>query len=375
MKKILIINTGEDATLLFEIFSALRPEQFSFALLANQKNLASGKKYNWQEKKINNFFSLDATFLASIFLIISPLIYFYSFCYLAWQQWQKKYSTLLCCGLMEKIIFTPWARALKIKTIWFVAPGSRYLPKNQLLKKLLLFLSRKVKIITSTEFTKQKLILSGFKKETIATIPLGVNAELYRHQENIFSKIAAADNHWPQRKFFTIGTALDLDRKQNIEVLFSAIKKILDIVRFPQIIVIGDGQERKNLTWLAKRIGIENYVWFVGEQQHLKKWLDTLDVFFVTADNLKLKDLNIIIRTLVAKLPLVGPNNIGLEEMIINNRNGALIEPNDSEGLAQILIKLQQRKDWRLLLGEQSKKIADERFSLDTTINALKNIL
>jgi glycosyltransferase involved in cell wall biosynthesis len=375
MKKILIINTGEDVTLLFDFFSALRPEQFNFALLANQKNLTTGKKYNWSAKKINIFLSLDASFPAGIFLILLPLIYLYSFCYLAWQQWQNKYSTLFCCGLTEKFIFTPWAKILKIKVVWFIAPGVRYLPKNQLLTKLLLLISRGVKIITPTEFTKQKLVLAGFKHENIITVPLGINADLYRHQANIFSKIAAVDNHWPQRKFFTIGTALDLDHKQNIEVLFNAVKKILDIVRFPQVIIIGDGQERKNLTWLAKRIGIENYVWFVGEQQHLKKWLDTLDVFVVTADNLKLKDLNIIIRALAAKLPLVGPNNIGLEEMIVNKGNGALIELNDSEGLAQILIKLQQRKDWRLLLGEQSKKIADDHFPSDATINALKNIL
>ncbi|MCX6795894.1 MAG: glycosyltransferase family 1 protein, partial [Candidatus Falkowbacteria bacterium] len=57
------------------------------------------------------------------------------------------------------------------------------------------------------------------------------------------------------------------------------------------------------------------------------------------------------------------------------SENGILIEPDDSEALAQSLIKLQQRKDWRWQLGEQSKKIADERFSLETTITALKNIL
>lgn len=374
MKKILIINTGADATLLFDVLSELNPEQFTFSLLANYDNLILGKKYNWQKKRFIYLTNLKNPLLALIFLVILPLTYLYFFFYLLWLKWRANYSLLLCCNEAEKIIFSPLARILKLKVVWLTFPGEDFLPQSKIYTKLLLFASCNVNLIALTAFTKQQLSLAGYAKEAITVLPVGVNLNLYRHQENIFSKLAAADSHWPQRKFFTIGTALDLDRKQNIEVLFNAVKKILDIVSFPQVIIVGDGKERKNLAWIAKRIGIENYVWFVGEQQHLKKWLDSFDVFVVTADNLKLEDINIIIRALTAKLPLIGPNNVGLEGMV-TSENGILIEPDDSEALAQSLIKLQQRKDWRWQLGEQSKKIADERFSLETTITALKNIL
>ena len=51
-----------------------------------------------------------------------------------------------------------------------------------------------------------------------------------------------------------------------------------------QLIIIGEGEERKNLSWLAKKMEIDNLVWLVGEQEQLKKWLDSFDVFLALGE-------------------------------------------------------------------------------------------
>jgi len=232
-----------------------------------------------------------------------------------------------------------------------------------------------VKIITSTLGAKKKLIASGFENEAIKNITLGANLNLYRHQDNIFSKLASAKNHWPQRKFFTIGTVTCLDQKQNIETLFNATKKLLDVIPFPQIVIVGEGQERKNLTWLAKKMEIDNFVWFVGEQNNLKKWLDTFDVFVATNEVIKLSDLNIVMRAMAAGLPIIGPTGNNLEEIVNNNENGLLIEMNNSEDLAQVIIKLQQRQDWRRLIGEKNKNRAATEFNIEKTVAEFTKLL
>lgn len=370
-KKILLINTESPTNELFDIWRELDRELFLFSVLSNKNEIIqNAQKQGWPTKKLS--VPILSNNLLNIFLL--PLYFLFFLPYLAILKWRDNFQLLFCFGTFEKLVFTPLARLLSIKTLWFTYPEVNFIQENKTLINLLHFFSSWAETIVVTTATKQKLITAGFKNERIKTIVLGTNLNLYRHQDNIFSKLAATENHWPQRKFFTIGTVARLDAKQNIEILFSAIKKILDVVPLPQIIIVGEGQARKNLTWLAKKMNIENFVWFVGEQNNLKKWLDTFDIFVVTNDQVKLADFNIIIRAMAAGLPIIGPTNQGLEEIITNNENGMLIEASDSEDLAQIIIKLQQRKDWHSLISEKNKSKATDDFNIEKTLAAFTKL-
>jgi len=373
LKKILLINTGGDTDELFDIFQELDREHFYFTVLSNQESvLLSAQKRGWSSKKLLS--PIITSKGKKFFLVLWPLYFLIFLPYVAILKWRDHYQIIFCCNFFEKAVFTPLAHLLSIKTLWFTYPETELTKKNKTSIDLLRRLSVWTRIIAPTYATKQKLLAAGFKEELTKTITLGANLNLYRHQDNIFSKIATTENHWPQRKFFTIGTVTRLEQKQNIETLFNATKKLLDVVPFPQIIIVGNGQERKNLTWLAKKMNIENFVWFVGEQTSLKKWLDTSDIFVVTNSAIRLPDLNIIIRAMAAGLPIIGPANTGLEKIIVNNENGILIESNNSEDLAQAIIKLQQRKDWRQLINEKNKNKATTEFSIDKTLESFKQL-
>lgn len=371
-KKILIINTGNSGYEFYESLKSLESEMFSFLLLSRQ-NINSGQQYNWRMKKISRVTAACAKMNSFLFLLALPVFYIFSFFIFISLKWKEKFSTIFCLQDFEKLIFTPIAKLISLKVVWLFAP-EYLMPKNKFLMRILVFYSRWAKIIVPTGVAKDRLKKSGINENSIYVIPVGIIEKNYGHQENIFSKIAAAETRWPQRKYFTIGTAVDLDQKHNIETLFNATKKISDVISYPQIIILGEGKEKKNLSLLAKRMGIENCIWFVGEHKKLKKWLESFDVFVVTAHTLKLKDLNIISHALASGLPLIASNDSGVEDMVLNNENGIIIESENSEDLAQAIIKLQQRKDWRKLLGEKSKKVS-ERFKNDKILADLKAII
>lgn len=366
-KKILIINSNNLASEFLGILQEFNPDIFNFIL-------AGDAKTNWRVKKLTGLSILNQKNNSVTFLICLPLFYIFFFFVLASAYWQEKYSAIVCFNNYEKIIFTPTAKLLGLKIFWFFEPETDLMKTNKLILKLLQFCARWAKILVPAEYTKNSLVKLGFNADSINFIPLAVNLKAHRRQENIFSNIAATESRWPQRKYFTIGTVCDLNQKQNIEVLFNATKKILDVISYPQVIIVGEGKERKNLTLLAKRMGIENYIWFVGEQSHLKKWLDSFDVFVTTASIITLKDLSITIRALASGLPIIGPDNINLEELILDNENGLIVKPDDSEALAQALIKMQQRKDWRRQIGEKNKNKVATDFNIDNTLSQLNNL-
>jgi glycosyltransferase involved in cell wall biosynthesis len=367
-KNILIIDSIGNSHPLLPLLKELTSNNFKFCLHASSNLVrATATDNQWPTRKITNFSSIfinkNTTTLLVLFL---PGLYLYAFFVLLLAKIKNKTDILLCCNCYEKIAFTPSAKLLHIKTIWYEFPAEQMLPN--LTKRLLRRAARLAILIVPFDFIKQKLLQQGYSEKNIVLIRPGTDLNSYRRQENIFSEIAAGGSHWPQRKFFTIGTIADTDNRQNIETLFSAAKKFLDVIHFPQIIVIDERGERKGLAWTAKKMKIDNLVWFVSEQNYAKKWFENFDIFVVTSRAFTLNNFNVLARAANAGLPIIAPDNLGWEEIIIDGVNGFLIGQNDSEKLAQTIIKLQQSKDLRILFGNRTKQLINEEFNSKNAI-------
>ena len=183
---------------------------------------------------------------------------------------------------------------------------------------------------------------------------------------------AGRDNH--RRKYFTVGVITALNQKQKIETIFQAVKISAPMIPNIQLIIIGEGEERKMLTWLAKKMEIENLVWLVGEQEQLKKWLDSFNVFLAAGSILTLDDYGNIIEAMAAGLPILAPRNIGLEDLVIENKTGALHEADNSEMLARQIIKLHQDKKLRQYLGRNGQERASQSFTFNKMVDEMEKI-
>jgi glycosyltransferase involved in cell wall biosynthesis len=267
-------------------------------------------------------------------------------------------STIICQGLHEKLLLTPTARYFGIKIIWLELPDT---PIPQPSWKTYKKVSHLATIITLNNRTKQTLVESGINDSNVKVIQPGIKLQQYTHQDDLFHNLA--DHSRPGKKYFTIGTVTNLNEKQKIESLFQAIKKCLVIIPNLQLIIVGEGREKKNLLWLAKKMEIDNLVWLVGEQNHLRKWIDSFDLYVATNERL---DLNEIITTLCvmsAERPVIGQADSGLEDLIFDDKTGYLLDLSDSESLAEKIMILHQDKDLRRRLGKQSLERVEKYFT------------
>jgi glycosyltransferase involved in cell wall biosynthesis len=375
-KNILIINTHPNINPLFDLFEELNNWDYSFYLLTNDnKLLAKFREKNWFAKKIRLGLNLTNLFSVVVFLAFLPLWYLFALGYLLYFKANKKVEFVICFNWPEKLIITVVAKILQLRVFWLECPNIDYPALNRALKNFYKLNSRLVQIITLNNFTKTQLINFGLKPKNIYPVPLGIKLSRWQHQENIFTKMAQAKQKNLNRKFFTIGTATQLDNKKSFEVLFQAIQKCLTVIPSLQLIVVGEGPERKNLAWLAKKMEIDTFVWFVGEQIYLKKWLDNFDLFVFTSKILTLGDLNTALYALLAGLPIIGPSHIGLEDIIVHNKNGLLVDIYDGETLAQNIIKLEQNLRWRIRLGQNGKEIVNKFFTLNKMVKRFAEII
>lgn len=341
MTKILVINSlPEKNYLLMSAFKALEQKKISFTFLSAKKPLIGQFKF--------------------IFLLIGLRL-------------KRQVDLIICFNFGEKIIITPLARVLGLKIVWIESPELNYQKFNKFSLALYRLNCRLAEIIVFTGYSKLKLKNIGCAENRINLLAPG--AGLAAYQENIFNKLANAGRENFHRKYFTVGAITALNQKQKIETIFQAVKISLAVISNIQLIIVGEGRERKNLLWLAKKMGIDNLIWLVGEQEQLKKWLDSFDIFLALGENLSLDDCGNILEAMAAGLPVLAPRNIGLEDLIIENKTGSLIEADNSEMLARQIIKLHQDKRLRLYLGKNGRERVNQLFTLDKMVEKLEKIL
>lgn len=355
-------------------FKELARQDFSFALWSKTKALKQEFEQNhWPAKKIFLGPGLIKKTNILLFAIILPLIQLKFLAALLKLKIKRQVDLIICLNLNEKIIITPLAYLLKIKIVWLENPEINYQQIDKFLFGLYKLNCRLAKIITFNNYGKIQLENFGCGRGNISLVYPG--ASLNQYQENIFNKLAAAKRESFHRKYFTVGAIIPLNHGQKIEAIFQAVKISLPVIANIQLIIIGEGGERKNLIWLAKKMQIENLVWLVGRQEQLKKWLAGLDIYLAAGDSLKLDDYGNILEVMAAGLPVLAARNIGLEDLVIENKTGSLIEADNSELLARQIIKLHQDKKLRLQLGKNGRERVDRFFTLDKMAENMRQIL
>lgn len=366
---ILFINSSPEKNQgIFDLMERFHKDGNRLFIWSNQSYwLKLFKDQAWPKQRIDQGLGISGLNLVQTILVVLLLPYYISYYFWKLYRYQRAYQVthLICFRLPEKIFLALPAKFLGIKNIWleFSTPDKKLINRAHL--ALYRFFSRWARIIVPTAFAAIQLKNFGFKHDRIQVIPPALKLNHFEHQENIFHSIAKKEYNQFNKKFFTVGTVAFLDHRQKIENIFLAVKSALSVIPNLQIIIVGDGPERQNLTWLAKKMELDTLVWFVGEQTHLRKWLESFDIFVAAIDVIRACDHISILKAMTAGIPVIGPNHLGLEEIILENKTGSLIEINNQEMLTRQIIKLEQNPGLAKQLGRNAAEVVDKYFTID----------
>lgn len=378
--KILVIDscTKHNFNILLPFLNNLQEKyghSFEF-FISDKKTFKPIQENNWKCKKILfTLFSSSSIFTSLFSIFFLPFALLFSIFKFLFYKSFKKSNVLILFSYPEKILYTVPARIFKKKIIWVNMPGENN-HKSLILQKLTSYNSRFAQIVAFTDSDKIELVKNKICKKNIHILYFGIDTKNHTHQENIFSEIAESNkSNNIKSKFFTVGTVTELNETKKLEVLFSSIKKCISIIPNIQFIVVGDGKMRKNLVWVAKKMEIDNLVWFVGEHNNLRKWLTSFDVMISNCKNLNLHDMKTITEAMATGVPVIAPYNVGLEYLIDDNRNGILINTNSSEEIAANIMRIQQNKQLKEQLKKNARETIDNLFKLDNMIVKFEKIL
>ena len=138
-------------------------------------------------------------------------------------------------------------------------------------------------------------------------------------------------------------------------------------------IVIGDGQERKELELLISNYQLQHKVLLLGRIPNADKLLNAFDIFVLPS--VKEGFPWVVIEAMAAKLPVVATKVGAVPEIIEDGKNGFIVEPARPEQIAGKIQDLLNNEYLQQELGIQAHQTVLFKFSLDKMIKAVEDLL
>lgn len=153
-----------------------------------------------------------------------------------------------------------------------------------------------------------------------------------------------------------------LTKRKGIDLLLQAFGTMAQESPVPaKLLLAGDGEELGPLKELAKQLGITESIEFLGRVDHAQVALlyNKVDVFVLPSKNEGMS--NAALEALASGLPLIVSRTGGMSELVQNEVNGFLVDPQHRQDFSQALLELVQSGEKRKKFGSESRRRAEER--------------
>lgn len=149
-----------------------------------------------------------------------------------------------------------------------------------------------------------------------------------------------------------------VDPEKSISIVMRAFAKALEQVPEAEFLIVGDGTDRANLEELAKKLGIQEKVKFLGRV--LPPDLEDLyktGLFFATASETETQGI-VLIEAAATGLPLIAVDAGAVRELCRDGKNGILCRPRDEEAITEAMVKLFTNEKLRKKYSKGSLEVA-----------------
>jgi glycosyltransferase involved in cell wall biosynthesis len=164
--------------------------------------------------------------------------------------------------------------------------------------------------------------------------------------------------------YVTVGR---IDSMKNQVLLLRAFPQVLSVVPEAYLMIVGTGVLEQELKDLTNSLGIADRVRFLGRRPDVGACLEASDVF-VFPTLLEGHPLALV-EAMFKKLPAVASNIEVLREVLSDNENGLLFNPNAQNELSAAMCKLFHQPEVRQRIAERALKDAGDRFHISKIVS------
>jgi len=221
-------------------------------------------------------------------------------------------------------------------------------------------------IICVSEYDRKIAIEKNITQERkLITIHNGIDIK----NINFLTKEKAQKKLINKTSPLVIGTIAEWTNNKGLIYLLKAIKQI-KYKKF-DLVLIGSGEnpDRKKMNQLTEKYKNIHLIEFIP---NAVKYLKAFDIFVLPSTKEGLPYT--IIEAMIAEIPIIATNVGGIPEMIENNVNGILIEPKNSQILAEKILELINNPEATQEMTKKARQKAEQEFTLEKMVEKTKRL-
>ncbi len=236
------------------------------------------------------------------------------------------------------------------------------------------------RIIAVSKYTKNIVIRSGAKKDRVDVINWGVDFNRFSPS---LDKSSVISKHRLENKRILLTVSRLQDYKGH-DIVINLMPELLR--RIPNLVylVVGSGKNKDFLELLVKEKKLQNCVIFTGyvDDKILPLYYNACDIFIMLTKESLDKDgvfegfgLTFLEANSCGK-PVIGARTGGIPDAIIDAKTGYLVDPDNSQEIADKIIALLENRDLAERFGEEGRRrIIEEDLSWDSIGKRIQTIL
>jgi len=211
----------------------------------------------------------------------------------------------------------------------------------------------------------------GFPARKLLTIYNGVSSTEFAPDPNDGQAIRAKLGILPDE--FVLVCAARLSPEKGIDILLSAMSRIIRKAPSCKCILVGEGHLRETLTERVKSLGLGHHVFMVGFQADVRPYLRAADAFVLTSH---IEGLPIsVLEAMAIGLPCVVTNVGGNAEAVAHHVNGLVVSPGSVEEVVEAISYLMTHPQERTCMGHASRTRVSEKFEIEAKMTDIKRLI
>jgi len=219
-------------------------------------------------------------------------------------------------------------------------------------------------ICTGKSYVESSPVLGELKKSDYEVIPNAININNFRNIRN------------KQRNDgdFIILFVGRLAASKGVDYLIRCVPSISsEFDANAKFVIIGEGEEKKELVRLTKKLGVDKNVFFKGYVpfDQLLHWYSNAIVTVLPSIS-RLEAFGIVqLESMACETPVIASKLPGVKEIVEDGITGFLVEPGNTEELADAIIRILSDREKAQRMGKEGRKVVERKYTWDVVTDKI----
>jgi phosphatidylinositol alpha-1,6-mannosyltransferase len=227
-----------------------------------------------------------------------------------------------------------------------------------------------------SEFTRQRFIAKGVKKELIKVLYPGVDIDSFHPQD--CSGLREIQGLKGKKVILSVGR---LTKRKGFDMVIKVLPLVLQKVPNAVLLICGKGELTAQLRKMAKSYNLDEQVIFTGyvSNAELPLYYNLCDVFIMPSREYSQVDAEgfgiVYLEAGACGKPAIGGRSGGIPDAILDGETGLLVDPGDREDIANAIIKILSDDNLARQLGENARRRIEEKFQWKFSSRLLEDLI